>query len=147
MSNQLAVCITALQFQLVFLCPSCSASFVRFAAAVADIMFAITGHYRAGETARDATPSFVVFLDEVNTSSIMGSVQDVLIDKSLEGEPLPDNIFWVCATNPYRAPPTAKPAAALGTLFHYAAFVCVLPRSPFALTHADCASCPFPVMA
>jgi hypothetical protein len=45
-------------------------------------------------------PSFVVFLDEVNTSSILGAVQDVMLDNSLDGEALPSNIFWVCATNP-----------------------------------------------
>jgi len=47
-------------------------------------------------------PSFVVFLDEVNTSSVLGSVQDVMMDHCLEGTALPDNIFWVCATNPYK---------------------------------------------
>lgn len=66
-------------------------------------MDVIGGHYRQGDVAADATPSFVVFLDEVNTSSILGSVQDVMLDNSLEGEPLPHNIFWVCATNPFRA--------------------------------------------
>lgn len=45
---------------------------------------------------------FVVFLDEVNTSSILGSVQDVMLDNALEGQSLPKNIFWVCATNPFR---------------------------------------------
>lgn len=46
-------------------------------------------------------PTFVVFLDEVNTASILGCVQDVMIDNALRRTALPRNIFWVCATNPY----------------------------------------------
>ncbi len=64
---------------------------------------AVQGYYVDGVSTEFSTPSFVVFLDEVNTSSILGSVQDVLMDNSLEGKALPNNIFWVCATNPYRA--------------------------------------------
>ena len=63
----------------------------------------VGGHFSATDTAADSTPSFVVFLDEVNTSSILGSVQDVMLDNALEGQPLPRNIFWVCATNPFRS--------------------------------------------
>jgi len=61
----------------------------------------VGGHYDGAWPA--SCPTFVQFLDEVNTSSIMGSVQDVMMDHSLGGDPLPSNIFWVCATNPYKA--------------------------------------------
>jgi len=54
----------------------------------------------------------MVFLDEVNTSAILGSVQDVMIDNSLEGSPLPHNIFWVCATNPYKQQEAFDPLSA-----------------------------------
>jgi hypothetical protein len=45
---------------------------------------------------------FVCFLDEVNTAAILGACQDVIVDGRFLGEPLPDNIFFVCASNPYR---------------------------------------------
>ena len=62
-----------------------------------ELMRAVGGYQAEGV----APPSFVVFLDEVNTTSILGSIRDVLIDKTLGGSALPPNIFWVCATNPY----------------------------------------------
>lgn len=75
----------------------------------------VKGHFVIDASPVDAVPSFVVFLDEVNTSSILGSVQDVMMDNSLEGEPLPRNIFWVCATNPHRNRPVAAAAGAGGS--------------------------------
>ncbi len=89
------------------------------------------GYFFDGE--QNEMPSFVVFLDEVNTSSILGSVQDVLMDNSLEGHALPGNIFWVCATNPYRAVadanvPDQNSAASGDVAFraHYQVHVCVV---------------------
>ena len=42
----------------------------------------------------------VAFIDELNTTSIMGMVKEVFMDHMLDGVPLPDNIFWVAAINP-----------------------------------------------
>lgn len=43
-----------------------------------------------------------IFFDEVNTSSCMGVFKELLIDHSLDGQPLPDNIVIVAACNPSR---------------------------------------------
>jgi hypothetical protein len=43
----------------------------------------------------------VVFVDELNTSTILGMVKEVFLDRTLDGEPLPQNIFFVGAINPY----------------------------------------------
>ena len=43
----------------------------------------------------------VVFVDELNTTSIMGPMQSIFCDRMYHGKPLPDNIFWVCAINPH----------------------------------------------
>jgi len=42
----------------------------------------------------------VVFFDEVNTSSILGLFKEMLIDRTINGRPLPPNIFFVAAVNP-----------------------------------------------
>jgi hypothetical protein len=49
---------------------------------------------------RDAT--LCIFFDEVNTSSCMGVFKELIIDHSLNGVPLPDNIVIVAACNPAR---------------------------------------------
>ena len=46
----------------------------------------------------------VVFVDELNTTSIMGPMQSIFCDRMYEGKPLPDNILWVCAINPHIDP-------------------------------------------
>lgn len=43
--------------------------------------------------------SVVAFVDEFNTSSILGMVKEVFMDHALDGRPLPNNIFWVAAMN------------------------------------------------
>jgi len=45
----------------------------------------------------------VVFLDEVNTSSILGLFKEIIVDHSLGGELLPENIVIVAACNPARS--------------------------------------------
>ncbi|KAL0055748.1 hypothetical protein WJX82_004037 [Trebouxia sp. C0006] len=37
---------------------------------------------------------FTFFVDELNTSSMMGEMKSIFIDKSFEGVKLPSNIFW-----------------------------------------------------
>ena len=57
------------------------------------------------ETARLLQSSgslIVVFLDEVNTSSVLGLFKEIIIDHSLNGEQLPPNLVVVAACNPAR---------------------------------------------
>ena len=56
---------------------------------------------------------FTFFVDELNTSSMMGEMKSIFIDKSLEGVTLPSNIFWVAAINPAR--PESAPQQADGS--------------------------------
>ncbi|XP_065828093.1 uncharacterized protein [Oscarella lobularis] len=48
----------------------------------------------------------VVFFDEINTSSCMGLFKEILVDRTMEGEPIPDNLFVVAACNPHRGSST-----------------------------------------
>ncbi|KAJ8607696.1 hypothetical protein CTAYLR_007308 [Chrysophaeum taylorii] len=50
----------------------------------------------------------VVFLDEVNTSSVMGLFKEILIDHSILGKPLPSNVVVIAACNPARTLATAQ---------------------------------------
>lgn len=43
---------------------------------------------------------FTFFIDELNTSAMMGEMKSIFIDKSFQGVSLPSNIFWVAAINP-----------------------------------------------
>ncbi len=56
---------------------------------------------------------FTFFVDELNTSSMMGEMKSIFIDKSFEGVALPNNIFRVAAINPAR--PESAPQQADGT--------------------------------
>jgi hypothetical protein len=47
-------------------------------------------------------PTVVIFLDEINTSSCMGLFKELLVDRSLDGTPIPSNVFLVAACNPHR---------------------------------------------
>jgi len=42
----------------------------------------------------------VVFIDELNTSNILGVVKEIFMDKMIDGKPIPDYIFFVGAINP-----------------------------------------------
>lgn len=44
--------------------------------------------------------NIVAFVDELNTSTIMGMIKEVMMDGTLDGRALPKNIFWIGATNP-----------------------------------------------
>ena len=46
----------------------------------------------------------VVFFDEVNTSNTLGLFKEILMDRMLDGEELPENIFFISAINPFSAP-------------------------------------------
>lgn len=53
----------------------------------------------------------VVFLDEINTASILGLVKEIIVDRSLNGEPLEENIVIVAACNPVRKSSLSQVAA------------------------------------
>ena len=46
----------------------------------------------------------VLFLDEVNTCEHQGYIKDLVVDGTLDGEPIPPelNVRFVCALNPYK---------------------------------------------
>ncbi|CAB9513447.1 protein ligase RNF213 [Seminavis robusta] len=46
--------------------------------------------------------AIIVFLDEVNTSSVIGLFKEIVVDRSLHGEVLEGNIIPVAACNPVR---------------------------------------------
>jgi len=58
--------------------------------------------YVSSYALRNPSVNITAFLDEVNTASILGSFQEIMVDRSLEGKALPENIFWVGAINPPR---------------------------------------------
>eukprot|EP00118_Oscarella_pearsei_P017416 m.172374 g.172374 ORF g.172374 m.172374 type:complete len:5617 (+) comp39084_c0_seq35:292-17142(+) len=43
---------------------------------------------------------FIIFFDEVNTAECMGLFKELLIDSTMNGESLPNNLFFIAAINP-----------------------------------------------
>ena len=43
-----------------------------------------------------------VFLDEINTCKSMGLISELMCKHSCQGSPLPENIVFIAACNPYR---------------------------------------------
>ena len=46
-----------------------------------------------------------VFLDEINTCKSMGLISEILCKRTFQGNPLPTNISFIAACNPYRIDP------------------------------------------
>ena len=44
----------------------------------------------------------VVFFDEANTTDAIGLIKEVMCDRRLHGQPLPANLKFIAACNPYR---------------------------------------------
>jgi len=44
----------------------------------------------------------VAFLDEINAGNVMGVCKSIIVDRMLEGEPIPANVRIVACCNPYR---------------------------------------------
>lgn len=57
--------------------------------------------------------TFTFFVDELNTSTVIGELKDIFTDHRFQGQRLPSNIFLVAAINPYR--PKAVQAIADGS--------------------------------
>eukprot|EP00118_Oscarella_pearsei_P018100 m.183495 g.183495 ORF g.183495 m.183495 type:complete len:3839 (+) comp39307_c0_seq2:3960-15476(+) len=69
------------------------------------------------ETAKKVPDSeFLVFFDELNTGRCLGLFKEMLIDNSINGKMLPQNIFFVGAINPY-SPGSLKLEYAKGDAF------------------------------
>lgn len=57
------------------------------------------------QTARKLSPlgvKIIVFLDEINTSSVLGLLKEIIIDRSLNGDIYEENIVVIAACNPVR---------------------------------------------
>eukprot|EP00047_Mylnosiga_fluctuans_P000005 m.183312 g.183312 ORF g.183312 m.183312 type:complete len:5791 (+) comp10000_c0_seq6:916-18288(+) len=55
----------------------------------------------AREMKLPVVPTVLSFIDEFNTTpNLMGAIKEIFCDGSLDGQPLPKNIFWVAAMNP-----------------------------------------------
>ena len=44
----------------------------------------------------------VVFFDEANTTDAIGLIKEIMCDKRLHGRPLPKELQFIAACNPYR---------------------------------------------
>ena len=44
----------------------------------------------------------VLFFDEANTTEAIGLIKEIMCDRRLNGEPLPEDIKFIAACNPYR---------------------------------------------
>ena len=58
--------------------------------------------FAALEMPTSRCPKFIVLLDELNTSRVMGMIKSIVCDKRIDDKQLPDGIAWVCAMNPHR---------------------------------------------
>jgi len=44
----------------------------------------------------------VLFFDEANTTEAIGLIKEIMCDRRLNGKPLPEDIKFIAACNPYR---------------------------------------------
>jgi len=44
----------------------------------------------------------VLFFDEANTTEAIGLIKEIMCDRRLNGEPIPEDIKFIAACNPYR---------------------------------------------
>ena len=49
-----------------------------------------------------------VFLDEINTCDYLGTINEMICHRSIKGKPLPSNLVFIAACNPYRLRPREK---------------------------------------
>lgn len=49
-----------------------------------------------------------VFLDEINTCDYLGTINEVMCHRTIRGQPLPSNLVFIAACNPYRLRPVEK---------------------------------------
>jgi hypothetical protein len=56
----------------------------------------------AHEKVKANIPKVTVFFDEINTSSCPGLLKEILVDRTFQGDSVPENVFIVAACNPHR---------------------------------------------
>ena len=44
----------------------------------------------------------VLFFDEANTTDAIGLIKEIMCDRRLNGNPIPEDIKFIAACNPYR---------------------------------------------
>ena len=44
----------------------------------------------------------VVFFDEANTTDAIGLIKEIMCDRRLHGKPIPEDLKFIAACNPYR---------------------------------------------
>ena len=44
----------------------------------------------------------VLFFDEANTTDAIGLIKEIMCDRRLNGKPIPEDIKFIAACNPYR---------------------------------------------
>ena len=44
----------------------------------------------------------VLFFDEANTTDAIGLIKEIMCDRRMNGKPLPEDIKFIAACNPYR---------------------------------------------
>ncbi|KAJ7381008.1 hypothetical protein OS493_004603 [Desmophyllum pertusum] len=49
-----------------------------------------------------------VFLDEINTCDYLGTINEIMCHRAIRGKPLPSNLVFIAACNPYRLRPVGK---------------------------------------
>ena len=49
-----------------------------------------------------------VFLDEINTCDYLGTINEIMCHRTIRGKPLPSNLVFLAACNPYRLRPVGK---------------------------------------
>ena len=49
-----------------------------------------------------------VFLDEINTCDYLGTINEIMCHRTITGKPLPSNLVFIAACNPYRLRPVGK---------------------------------------
>ena len=93
-------------------------SLVRYLARTCDVPFHVF-NFHAGITEEELV-TFVskreveaksgkdvwVFLDEINTCEYLGTVNEMICHRSIKGKPLPPNLMFIAACNPYRLRPS-----------------------------------------
>ena len=54
------------------------------------------------ETNREQKLDTLVFFDEANTTDSVGLIKEIMCDRRLHGNPIPADIKFIAACNPYR---------------------------------------------
>lgn len=49
-----------------------------------------------------------VFLDEINTCDYLGTINEIMCHRTIRGKPVPSNLVFIAACNPYRLRPEGK---------------------------------------